>query len=51
MYVPFANLPIYLLLHTFRARLRPEVNSNQFEISPQGKISLLCKVTSLSAFT
>ena len=25
--------------------MRPEVNSNQFEISLRGKTSLLCKVT------
>ena len=31
--------------------MRPEVNSNQFEISLQGKISLPCEVTSLSALT
>ena len=31
--------------------MRPEVNSNQFEISLRGKISLRCKVTSLFAFT
>ena len=31
--------------------MRPEVNSNRFEISLRGEISLLCKVTSLSAFT
>ena len=31
--------------------MRPEVNSNQFEILLQDKISLLCEVTSLSAFT
>ena len=30
---------------------RPEVNSNRFEISLWGKISLRCEVTSLSAFT
>ena len=35
-----------------RARLREtEVNSNRFEISLRGKISLRYKVTSLSAFT
>ena len=35
-----------------RARyMRPEVNSNRFEISLLGKISLRCEVTSLSAFT
>ena len=31
--------------------MRPEVNSNRFEISRQGKISLRCKTTSLLAFT
>ena len=31
--------------------MRPEVNSNRFEISLRGKISLRCQVTSLSAFT
>ena len=31
--------------------MRPEVNSNRFEISLRGKISLRCEVTSLSAFT
>ena len=30
--------------------MRPEVNSNRFEISLQGKISLQCQVASLSAF-
>ena len=31
--------------------MRPEVNSNRFEISLQDKISLRCEVTSLSALT
>ena len=31
--------------------MRPEVNSNRFEISLRGKISLRCKVTSLFVFT
>ena len=31
--------------------MRPKVNSNRFEISLRGKISLRCKVTSLTAFT
>ena len=31
--------------------MKPEVNSNRFEISLRGKISLRCKVTSLFAFT
>ena len=31
--------------------MRPEVNSNRFEISLRGKISIRCKVTSLFAFT
>ena len=31
--------------------MKPEVNSNRFEISLWDKISLLCEVTSLSAFT
>ena len=31
--------------------MRPEVNSNRFEISLRGKILLRCKVTSLLAFT
>ena len=31
--------------------MRPEVNSSQFEIWLRGKISLRCKVISLSAFT
>ena len=31
--------------------MRPEVNSNRFEVSLRGKISLRCEVTSLSAFT
>ena len=31
--------------------IRPEVNLNQFEISPRRKISLRCEVTSLSIFT
>ena len=31
--------------------MRPEVNSNRFEISRRGNISLRCEVTSLSAFT
>ena len=31
--------------------MRPEVNSNQFEISFRDKISLRCEATSLSAFT
>ena len=30
--------------------MRPEVNSNQFEILLQGKITLRCKVTSLLVF-
>ena len=30
--------------------MRPEVNSNRFEISLRGKVSIWCKVTSLSAF-
>ena len=30
--------------------MRPNVNSNRFEISLRGKISLRCQVTSLSAF-
>ena len=34
-----------------RVYMRPEVNSNRFEISLRGKISLRCKVTSLFAFT
>ena len=39
---------INMLEHVY---MRPEVDSNRFEISPRGKISLRCKVTSLSAFT
>ena len=31
--------------------MRPEMNSNLFEISLRGRISLQCKITSLSAFT
>ena len=31
--------------------MRPEMNSNRFEISLWDKISLWCEVTSLSAFT
>ena len=31
--------------------MRPEVNSNRFEISLRDKISLRCEVTSLAAFT
>ena len=31
--------------------MTPEVNSNRFEMSLRGKISLSCEVTSLSAFT
>ena len=31
--------------------MKPKVNSNRFEISLQGKISLRREVTSLSAFT
>ena len=37
-----------LLEHVY---MRPKVNSNRFEISLWGKISLRCEVTSLSAFT
>ena len=37
--------------HCEHVYMRPEVNSNRFEISPRGKISLRCKVTSLLAFT
>ena len=47
-----------ILVFTFRSQIllehvymRPEVNSNQFEISLRGKISLRCEVTSLSTFT
>ena len=31
--------------------MRPEVNSNRFDISLRGKIPLRCEVTSVSAFT
>ena len=47
-------LPEYLTLGTSIKKhvyMRPEVNSNRFEISVQGKILLRCEVTSLSAFT
>ena len=37
--------------HLEHVYMRPEVNSNRFEISLQGKISLWCEVTSLSVFT
>ena len=54
-YTPFAlpdsfpNLINSLFLeHVY---IRPEVNSNPFEISLRGKISLRYEVTSLSAFT
>ena len=39
--------PFLLLDHV---QMRPEVNSNRFEISLRGKISFRCKLTSLSAF-
>ena len=39
---------VSLLEHVY---MRPEVNSNRFEISLRGKISLRCKVISLLAFT
>ena len=39
---------LILLEHVY---MRPEVNSNRFEISLRGKISLRCKVTSLFTFT
>ena len=42
------TLTFAVLSHVYT---RPEVNSNQFEISLRGKISLRCEVTSLSAFT
>ena len=42
------DIPDLALEHVY---MRPEVNTNQFEISLQGKISLRCEVTSLSAFT
>ena len=37
--------------HLEHIHMRPEVNSNRFEISLRDKISLRCEVTSLSAFT
>ena len=36
------------VVHLENIYMRPEVNSNRFEISLQGKISLCCEVTSLS---
>ena len=48
LFVSACLLKYYFL----RARLHePEVNSNRFEISIRGEISLWCKVTSLSVFT
>ena len=45
----FKNTDISLFLeHVY---MRPEVNSNRFEISLRGKTSLRYKVTSLLAFT
>ena len=37
------------VVHLENIYMRPEVNSNRFEISLQSKISLCCDVTSLSA--
>ena len=46
--LPFVNFASVILDHVY---MRPEVNSNWFEISLWDKISLRCEVTSLSAFT
>ena len=43
--------PRYWLFFLEHVYMRPEKNSNQFEISLQGNISLWCKVISLLAFT
>ena len=49
--LPYWKHEKFDLDHLEHVYMGPEVNSNRFEISLRGKISLRCKVTSLSAFT
>ena len=46
-----SEIPAHSMFTLEHVYMRPEVNSNRFEISLRGKISLRCEVTSLSVFT
>ena len=46
----YHSLQVQLWFKLEHVYMRPEVNSNRFDISLRGKVSLRCKVTSLSAF-